>query len=101
MKPFLPIMFEFYAIAGRRQDVREFLLDAFAEYRAVLATMIQQGIQQGEFRAVDANGVAVTYMALFEGLVLFWGGRPTKDRLAGAGRKRLSSNCMGIQVTST
>lgn len=76
MQPFLPIVLEFYSIAGRRQDVREFLVDAFAEYRAILAALIQQGIDRGEFRAIDARAAAITHTALFEGLALLWSVAP-------------------------
>ncbi len=72
MKPFLSIAFEFYAIAGRRQDVRQFLLGYFADYRNFCRELIQQGIERGEFRAVDPDATAVTILALFEGLALFW-----------------------------
>jgi len=72
MKPFLPIAFEFYAIAGRRRDVRQFLLEYFGEYRAFCRDLIQQGIERGEIRAVDPDATAITILALFEGLALFW-----------------------------
>jgi AcrR family transcriptional regulator len=72
MKPFLSIAFEFYAIAGRRKDVRQFLLGIFDEYRAFCRDVIQQGIERGEFRAVDPDATAVTILAVFEGLALFW-----------------------------
>lgn len=63
---------EFYAVACRRQDVREFLLGAFAAYRAELAALIRRGIERGEFRALDPDAVAITHMALFEGFALLW-----------------------------
>jgi hypothetical protein len=37
-----------------------------------VAGLIAQGIARGEFRAVDADGVATTLAALYEGLVLLW-----------------------------
>ena len=40
--------------------------------RAPLAALIQQGIDRGEFRAVDAEQAALTFIALFEGLTLLW-----------------------------
>jgi AcrR family transcriptional regulator len=76
MQPFLPIVLEFYSLAGRRADVREFLIEAFNEYRAILAALIQQGIDRGEFRVVDAGSVAITHTALFEGLALLWAVSP-------------------------
>jgi AcrR family transcriptional regulator len=72
MTPLLPIAFEFYAIAGRRRDVRQFLQDYFAEYRQQLVAAIRQGIEQEEFHPLDPEMAAITIIALFEGLVLLW-----------------------------
>jgi AcrR family transcriptional regulator len=72
MTPLLPVGFEFYAIAGRRRDVRQFLQEYFAEYRQKLVAAIQQGVARGEFHKIDPEMVAITIIALFEGLVLLW-----------------------------
>ncbi len=72
MTPLLPVGFEFYAIAGRRRDVRQFLQEYFAEYRQRLVAAIQHGVEHGEFHALDPEMAAITIIALFEGLVLLW-----------------------------
>ncbi len=69
---FLPIWFEFYAVAGRQRGVREFFKRDFADFRDILAALIEQGIERGEFRAVDAAATAVTICAIYEGLILLW-----------------------------
>lgn len=68
----LPIWFEFYAIAARHKGVRQFLKGYFADYRVRLAALIQQGVERGEFRAVDPAQAATTLIALYEGLALLW-----------------------------
>ena len=68
----LPIWFEFYALAARQKGVRQFFKEYFAAYRVPLAALIRQGIARGEFRDVDAEQAALTYIALFEGLTLLW-----------------------------
>ncbi len=68
----LPIWFEFYAIAGRQRGVRQFFAAYFADFRAALTTIVQQGIDCGEFRRVDASAVAITLCAIYEGLTLLW-----------------------------
>lgn len=65
-----PILLEFYAVAARQKDVRQSLKGYFQEYRVALAALIRRGIERGEFRAVDAEAVAVMHTALFEGLAL-------------------------------
>lgn len=72
MKQMMPIAFEFYAIAGRNKDVRQFLKTYFQDYRTLLARLIQHGIEQGEFREVSAEATATTLAALFEGLALLF-----------------------------
>jgi AcrR family transcriptional regulator len=72
MSRLMPIAFEFYAIAGRQKDVHLFLQEYFKEYRADLARLIQRGIDQGEFRAVDPQATAITLTALYEGLALLF-----------------------------
>ncbi|QBD75663.1 TetR/AcrR family transcriptional regulator [Ktedonosporobacter rubrisoli] len=72
MPKMMPIAFEFYAIAGRNKEVRQFLKQYYHEYSDVLARLITRGIEQGEFRAVDARAAATTLVALFEGLALLF-----------------------------
>jgi AcrR family transcriptional regulator len=64
----LPIAFEFYALAARREDVRQSVKEYFRNYREALAALIQMGIEHGEFRAVDPQEAAIVLSALFEGL---------------------------------
>lgn len=68
----MPIAFEFYSIAGRDQEVRQFLKQYYQDYSHVLAHIIRRGVEQGEFRAVDAQAAAMTLVALYEGLVLLF-----------------------------
>lgn len=70
MERFLPIAFEFYALAGRDQEVRQFLREYFHNYRTVLAGLIQRGVECGELRAIDPEATAITLVALYEGLAL-------------------------------
>ncbi len=72
MAKFMPIAFEFYAVAGRDKEVRQFLKDYFQDYRLLLASLIQRGIDRREFRPVDAEAIATTLTALYEGLALLY-----------------------------
>jgi AcrR family transcriptional regulator len=72
MVSLLPLSFEFYAVAARQKTVRQFLKRYFKDYREVLVALIQRGIDRGEFRPVQAERVAITIAALYEGLALLW-----------------------------
>lgn len=68
----MPILMEFYAVAFRQSEVRDYLNTMYADFRDSLETLIQQGIERGEFRPVEPEGVALTWIALIEGLTLLW-----------------------------
>ncbi|GLV60806.1 fatty acid metabolism regulator protein [Dictyobacter sp. S3.2.2.5] len=70
MVELMPISFEFYSLAGRDSEIRQFLQDYFREYRRELARLIERGSSRSEFQSVDAQATAVTIAALFEGLAL-------------------------------
>jgi AcrR family transcriptional regulator len=72
MQQFIPIAFEFYALAGRDQNVRQFLKDYYTSYQKELAHLIEHGIARGEFRAIDAQITATALVALYEGLALLY-----------------------------
>lgn len=64
------LAFEFYAVAGRDKAMRHFLETHFDDYRVALTHVVERGTTTGEFRPVDASGVALTILALLEGLNL-------------------------------
>jgi hypothetical protein len=73
MQDILSISLEFYALAARREDVRATLQEYFERYGRSLSTLIQAGIDDGEFDAsITPEHVAFNLVAQFEGLVLLW-----------------------------
>jgi AcrR family transcriptional regulator len=66
------LTFEFYAVAIREKSVRKFLGELYAQYCEELATVIREGIGQGEFRQVNAWMLAAAMTGLCEGLILLW-----------------------------
>ncbi len=70
MVSLMPISFQFYAIAARQKEVRQFLRQYFKEYVHVLAAIIQRGIDRGELRPANTETVAISITALYEGMAL-------------------------------
>lgn len=68
----MPLLMEFYAIAFRDASVREHIGRMYTEFRTPVTSLIEQGIARGEFRAVNAEEAALTWIALLEGLTLIW-----------------------------
>lgn len=66
----MPILYELYAVAMRKKPVRKALLKYFQPTHKLLAELIQQGIDSGEFVPVEADEIAVDLIAFYEGLLL-------------------------------
>jgi AcrR family transcriptional regulator len=97
MSRLMPIAFEFYSIAGRDRQVRQFLKEYFADYRHLLARLIERGIAQGELRDVDAEATAITLVALFEGLALLFFVDPQATRWADQAEAAVRLLLSGLQ----
>lgn len=68
----IPIAYEFIALAFRSRVVQEAMRRYFNRYLTILVPLIESGIENGEFRAVDPTEVALAAGAIFEGTVLLW-----------------------------
>ncbi len=67
-----PILYEFYALAFRNQAVRQALQLDFRRYLTLAGPLVQQGIDRGEFRPIDARQAANALAAIIEGTLLLW-----------------------------
>jgi hypothetical protein len=65
-----PLMAEFYSVATRHESTRLFLQKYYVQYIDLLAQLIQQGIDQGEFRSIQAREAALLMVSTIEGLIL-------------------------------
>lgn len=72
MSTLIPITLDFYSAAARKKNVQASLKIYFSRYLALLASLIQKGIDQGEFRPVNAADTALAIGAIFEGLITLW-----------------------------
>jgi len=68
----LPLTYEFFALAFRQKIVRQGLQRYFRAYLEIIEPIIQQGIDNGEFRPVNATDVALAVGAIIEGTGLLW-----------------------------
>jgi AcrR family transcriptional regulator len=70
--PLMPIVYEFYARGLRREDVRAVIADFLNQSASLLADIIQDGVESGEFAPTDADKAARALDALLSGTVLHW-----------------------------
>lgn len=71
--PLMPILYEFYALGLRREDVRAVLSNFLNQSATLLAAIIQEGVADGELLATtDASKAARALDALMNGIILQW-----------------------------
>lgn len=78
MEPLMPILLEFWAMQLRRKTVRQVVGRYYVSYLELITPLIQQGIDQGEFRAVSARDVTVAIGAVIEGTIVLWAAVPER-----------------------
>ncbi|MGC9397398.1 MAG: TetR/AcrR family transcriptional regulator [Anaerolineae bacterium] len=70
--PVMPILYEFYALGLRREDVRAVITDFIHQLTGLLEAIIQEGIANGEFAPTHARQAARALDALLSGTLLHW-----------------------------
>jgi AcrR family transcriptional regulator len=68
----MPIVYDFYALGLRRDDVRAVLAAFMEQSAALLQAIIEEGVAAGEFAPMDARRTARTFTALLDGIMLQW-----------------------------
>ena len=68
----IPIMYEFLGRLFRQSVVQEAFKEYMNKYLEMTTPIIQQGIDEGAFKAENANNIAIAIGALFEGTILLW-----------------------------
>lgn len=97
MSGVVAILFEFYAAALHQDGVRQFIKTYFQNFHELLVALIQQGIERGEFRPVDALAAATALDAVFEGLIVRWLIDPDAVRWASLGEAAIRLTLDGLK----
>lgn len=66
----LSIGYELYALAARQDNVRLYLKQHYAGYIDLLEQIVMQGGERGEYSVSNAREIAITIIALLEGVGL-------------------------------
>jgi AcrR family transcriptional regulator len=70
--PLMPIIYEFYALGLRRDDVRAVIVSYLQKIASSLEAIIQEGVAAGEFEPTDARKAARALNAMMSGTFLHW-----------------------------
>jgi AcrR family transcriptional regulator len=72
MMRFMPITYEFLALAFRNKLVQKAIKQYMNSYVSILDPLIQRGIDSGEFKPVNPREVSAAVGAIIEGTMLLW-----------------------------
>jgi AcrR family transcriptional regulator len=65
------LFLEFWASSPRRDEAAKVWVDLLVEYKTVVVGIIEEGVRNGEFKPVDAEGVVWAMMAAYDGLAAY------------------------------
>ena len=70
IRGWVPLMYEYVALGLRDEKIRAMLATYAEAVKDILAPIVQQGVERGEFRPVDTGRATVALMSIMEGTVL-------------------------------
>jgi AcrR family transcriptional regulator len=68
---FFNLFLEFWASSPRREEASQLWVGLLAQYKDVVAEIIEQGVKNGEFKPVDAEQLVWAMMAAYDGLAAY------------------------------
>jgi len=68
----MPLGYEFFSMAAHNAEVRKAIRGYYRRYQALLSKIIKQGIDSGEFIAIDPDDAATAAIGIVEGMTLMW-----------------------------
>ena len=88
---------EYWASSQRRTESAQLWAGLLTEFKDVLVGVIQEGVEAGEFRAVDAESLVWSMMAAYDGLAAYTLLLPDID-LAAASQALVDTLIAGLLV---
>ncbi len=72
MLRWMPLFYDFIALAFRQDLIKKTISKFYKNNVDLLIVLIQQGIDSGEFKAVNSLDAAIAISAIIEGTVMLW-----------------------------
>ena len=72
MLKWMPLIHDFIALAFRKEPVRKAISSYYQRHLEILLSLIQQGLDSGEFQADSAMEASIAIGSMLEGTVLLW-----------------------------
>jgi AcrR family transcriptional regulator len=97
MLKLIPITFEFYSLAFRNKVVKKAFQEYFELFYQNITSVVEQGIERGEFRDQDPRTAAVALGSILEGSLLLWVFSPKSVDLAEQIRSGIDTFVRGME----
>ncbi|RMF44653.1 MAG: hypothetical protein D6755_08935, partial [Anaerolineae bacterium] len=68
----IPVAYEFLGLIFRNRTVQKAFRQYLRMYLDLITPIIQEGIDNGEFRPLAAEDIAISLGAIYEGTILLW-----------------------------
>jgi AcrR family transcriptional regulator len=65
------LFLEYWASSPRREEAGRLWMDLLVEYKDLIVQIIEEGVENGEFRPVDAESLVWAVMAAYDGLAAY------------------------------
>ncbi len=65
------LFLEYWASSARREEAAQWWAGILTEYKDVIAAIIQEGVERGEFRPMEAGPLVWAIMATYDGLAAY------------------------------
>ena len=72
MLKWMPLIHDFIALAFRKEPVRKAISSYYQRHLEILLSLVQQGLDSGEFQADSAMEASVAIGSMLEGTMLLW-----------------------------
>lgn len=73
------LFLEFWASSERREESAQIWMDMLVQYKDLLVTIIEEGIEKGELKPVDAEPLVWAMLAAYDGLAAYLAIMPDLD----------------------
>jgi TetR/AcrR family fatty acid metabolism transcriptional regulator len=94
---FMPVIYEFYALAFRNKTVRRVMQRYMRRYISFAEPIIRRGMDNGEFPPGNARRAAIALGAAMEGTLLLWAYAPSIIQLEEQLRTSTNLVLMGLE----
>jgi AcrR family transcriptional regulator len=101
MLKWMPLIHDFIALAFRKEPVRKAISSYYQRHLEVLLSLIQQGLDSGEFQADSAMEASIAIGSMLEGTVLLWVYDPSLIDIKYHIKSNISLLLQGLRTKST